>query len=113
STVLEQCIESYRRNITGYGIDIKYNVDESIEGETAEMLRERAQIESFVKAFNFDKAFEELAGDIVADREKTGNGYMEIIRDNLGKVAGGDRLDPRTMRLTSLGNYVDVTVKVD
>lgn len=113
STILGQCIESYKRNITGYGIGINYNVDESQEGETAEMKAEKVKVEFFIKAFNFDKSFEELSGDVITDREKTGNGYMEIIRDSLGKIAGGDRLDPRTMRLTTLGSFTDVEVEFD
>jgi len=80
--------------------------------ETPEMVAEWGHIEEFIKYFNFDQSFEALMSDIIEDREETGNGYMEIIRDGAGRVVGGHRLNPKNIKTTSLGSkLVDVEFK--
>lgn len=113
STILQQCIEAYKRNIVGFGADLKYNVDESEVEETAEMKAEWNKVLDWIKHFNFDKSFEDVFGQAIEHREKTGNGYIEIIRDGTNKVAGGENVDPDYMRLTKLSEPIVVTYKRD
>jgi len=108
STILGQCIEAYKRNIPGFGAEPQYIDDLTSVTETEEMKREFQLVKTFIKYFNFDKSFEEVAADIIDDRERTGNGYLEVIRDGTGLVAGGQRIDPRAMYLTKLGDPVMV-----
>lgn len=114
STILQQCIEAYKRNITGFGTKVTYTTDENQTEETTEMQQEKERVESFIKNFNFEQSFEDVWGDALGNREKTGNGYIEVIRDGKGEPAEGYSLDPQEMRLTRLGNErIEVTYMVD
>src|SRR5690606_2783917 len=72
STILGQCIEAYKRNIPGFGAEPQYIDDLTSVTETEEMKREFQLVKTFIKYFNFDKSFEEVAADIIDDRERTG-----------------------------------------
>jgi len=37
SSILQQCIEAYKQNIVGFGVTLKYRVDELKQEETPEM----------------------------------------------------------------------------
>lgn len=101
STILQQCVEAYRRNIVGFGAVPQYHEDDVIEAETAEMKAEWEQIQDFVKYFSFDMSMEDVFGEVIEDREITGNGYMEIMRDTLNMVVEGARINPEYMFITS------------
>lgn len=113
STILQQCVEAYRRNITGFGALPSYLDDDTVKEETPEMIAEWNTIKSFIKYFHFDKSFEDLIGDIIEDREITGNGFLEIIRDGQGLPSEGSRLDPAYMYVTKLTDYVQVEQIID
>lgn len=100
STILQQCIEAYRRNIVGYGTLFKYKEDLMKQDETPEMKAEYDRLEEWTKYFNFDMSFEDVWGQAIEHRERTGNGYIEIIRDGTGLPVGGETIDPTTMRIT-------------
>jgi PBSX family phage portal protein len=113
STILQQCVDAYKRNIVGFGYALKYNVDENEVDETPEMKSEWKKVTEWVKYFNFDKSFEDVFAQAIEHREKTGNGYIEILRDGKGLAVGGDNVDPDFMRVTKLTDAVEVTYKRD
>lgn len=112
STILGQCVEAYRRNIVGFGAVPEYIEDDTVSGETPEMKSEWEKVKEFMRYFNFDQSFEDVFGDAIEDREITGNGYIEIIRDGAGLPSEGNRLDPAYMYTTKLSEFVEVPTKV-
>jgi len=109
SSILLQCIEAYKRNIVGFGAVPEYTDDTTIDGESPELMSEWDKVNNFIKYFNFDTSFEDVLGDVIEDREITGNGYLEIIRNGEGLPVEGVRLDPEHIQLTKLSEYIDVT----
>lgn len=112
STILEQCVEAYRRNIVGFGAVPEYLDDDTVNEETPEMKAEWEKVQEFIKYFNYDQSFEDVFGDAIEDRETTGNGYIEIMRDGTGIPSEGNRLDPAYMYVTKLGDFVEVEQKL-
>lgn len=112
STILEQCVEAYRRNIVGFGAIPEYKEDTAVNEESPEMKSELEMVKDFIQYFNFDSSFEDVFGDVIEDREITGNGYLEIIRDGQGLPSEGNRLDPAHMKVTVYGDFVDVATKL-
>lgn len=108
STILEQCVEAYRRNIVGFGAIPEYVEDSTVNEETPEMISEWQEVENIISHFNYDQSFEDVFGDVIEDREITGNGYMEIIRDVSGLPREGNRLNPAHMYTTKPSDLVDV-----
>lgn len=110
STILQQCVDAYKRNIVGFGATADYLEDIK---ETPEMMKEWDVVKDFIKYFSFDMSFTDLLGELIEDREISGNGYLEIIRDAKGLPVSGARLDPAFMHVTSLSDFVSVTVNVN
>jgi len=109
STVLQQCVEAYRRNIVGFGAVPEYINDEvAAKNEDKEMVGEWLKVQEYLSYFNFDMSFEDVFGTVIEDREKTGNGYIEILRSGTNLPEGGERVDPVTMKLTHLGEAIQV-----
>lgn len=109
STILQQCVEAYKRNIVGFGAVPAYDQDDVAADETPEMKTEWNKVLDFIKYFNLDKSFEDVFGELIEDREVTGNAYLEIIRDSLALPVEGLRTDPRYMKITALSpDPVDV-----
>ncbi len=50
-----------------------------------------------------------ILGYAIEDREKTGNGFMEVLRDGAGKPAGIEYLDVKYMRVCGAGEPVEVS----
>lgn len=113
STILQQCIEAYKRNIVGFGLTPKYIKDDVVGDENPEMKAEWEKLEEFIKYFNFDMSFEDVMSQIIDDREQTGNGYVEIIRDGTGLPVEGERLNPAYMSITKLTEVTEVAFKRD
>ncbi|WP_255298528.1 phage portal protein [Brevibacillus dissolubilis] len=109
STILKQCVETYRRNIVGFGAALKYVEDETQSEETPEMRAEWDFFKNFMKYFNFDQSFEDVMGEAIEHREIYGNAYIEILRNGRGLPDGGEIIDPKFVRLTKLGEPVDIT----
>lgn len=105
STILQQCIDAYKRNIPGFGAEIQYTLDVK---ETPEMIAQYDALKEIMEFFNFDKSFEDVWADAIEHREKCGNGFIEIIRDGRGLPAGGENVDPTYMRVTTLTEPIDV-----
>ncbi|EJS62032.1 PBSX family phage portal protein [Bacillus cereus BAG2X1-1] len=99
STILGQCIDAYKRNIAGFGHEMKYKQGDI--KETAEMKTEWSFVnDEVIPFFSFDKPFKEVLETSIDDRETTGNGYIEVIRNLEGKPAELVNMLPQYMRVT-------------
>lgn len=83
SDILPQCVRAYKDNIAGFGIGVRYTVDEE---ETAEMKEEFSRAEEIIELLNVEQDTKEVFEDIVEAREMYGIAYLEIIRDMAGDV---------------------------
>lgn len=113
STILQQCIDAYRVNITGFGFDVEYTFDVNSSGIAPAKKKQAgknwAKLESFYKCLHFDESAETILGYAIEDREKTGNGFLEVLRDGSGKPAGIEYLDVKNMRVCGVTDPVEVT----
>lgn len=85
SSILQQCVDAYKTNIIEFGIEPDYKLDINSE-DIEENVKERAETEwtrldEFIRYLNMDESPEKILGYAIDDKEKTGNGYIEIIRD--------------------------------
>ncbi len=99
STILGQCIDAYKRNIAGFGHEMKYKQGDI--KETTEMKTEWSFVnDEVIPFFSFDKPFKEVLETSIDDRETTGNGYIEVIRNLDGKPAELVNMLSQYMRVT-------------
>lgn len=103
SSILQQCIDAYKTNIVGFGIESEYKLDinsDEVEGSIKEQAeKENTRLGEFVRYLNLDESPELILGYVIDDREKTGNGYIEIIRDGKGLPVGIEYVDAQHMRV--------------
>jgi len=83
SSILPQCIRAYKNNIPGYGIGIRYKVDEE---ETPEMMAEYTRATEIVELLNIDSDTKEVFEDLIEARETYGIAYLEVIRNLADEV---------------------------
>lgn len=83
STILPQCIRSYKNNIAGFGISVSYIDD--IE-ETEETKAEWDSLERILYLLNLDTDTKEVFEKVVKARETFGIAYIECIRNFNGEV---------------------------
>lgn len=103
SSILQQCIDAYKTNIVGFGIESEYKLDINSE-EIEEAVRNQAEeehtrLDEFIRYLNLDESPEVVFGYVIEDKEKTGNGYIEIIRDGVGMPVGIEYVDTQNMRV--------------
>jgi len=84
SSILPQCIQAYKSNIAGFGIDIRYKDD--IEEETEEMGAEYERAEQILALLNLDMDITEVFENVVEGRETYGIAYLEVLRNVKGEV---------------------------
>ncbi|MBW4850930.1 MAG: phage portal protein [Bacillaceae bacterium] len=112
STILQQCIDAYKTNILGFGLGIEYTFDFNAENAPKEKKaaaeKEWTQLEEFARYMNYDESAEVVLGYLIEDREKTGNGFVEVLRDGTGKPAGIEYLDAQYLRVCKLSDPVEV-----
>lgn len=105
STILGRCVWAYKRNIPGFGVELNYAEEQE---ETEALKSEWAQVEDWIEQFNFDCSFEDVIGAAIEDRETTGNGYIEVLRDGSGQIAEGSYVDCQHIKITKLSDPVEV-----
>ncbi|MFJ1122176.1 phage portal protein [Bacillus thuringiensis] len=99
STILGQCIDAYKRNIAGFGHEMRYKQND-VE-ETDEMKKEWSFVDTeIIPFFSFDKPFKEILEVAIDDRETTGNGYIEVIRNASNQPDQLANMLPQHMRIT-------------
>jgi len=103
SNILRQCIEAYQTNVDGFG----YRFDLAVpQGEFPESLKAKAKTEeeALTEFFDYGYAegsFEDLRKRIRWDREATGCGYMEVLREvKTGQVNRVNHVPSYTLRQT-------------
>ncbi|QLI78745.1 phage portal protein [Bacillus pumilus] len=112
STILQQCIDAYKTNILGFGLGVEYtfdfNAENATEGKKKAAEKEWTSLEEFTRYMNYDESAEVVLGYVIEDREKTGNGFVEVLREGTGKPAGIEYLDAQYLRVCKLGDPVEV-----
>lgn len=103
SSILQQCVDAYKTNIVEFGVEAEYKIDVNSEDVANEVKTaaetEYTRLSEFVRYINLDESPEVILGYAIDDREKTGNGYLEIIRDGLGVPVGIEYADSQYMRV--------------
>jgi PBSX family phage portal protein len=105
SNILAQCIEAMETNIDGFGFTLEpaEGVKPDERGEfPAYAVKERDKIMDFFAFCNPDVPYNHLCRRMRRDRETTGNGYWEILRDGKGEICGIEHLESHTMRITRM-----------
>lgn len=105
SDVLNQSIEAYVKNVAGFGMEIRYNVDDIDEND--EMRQERAMLEQLIKELSYERTGIEVLEEVVRAVEECGNGYIEVIRNAKGDVVGIDSIKPEYMTVSKLNRVID------
>ena len=108
STILPQCINAYKRNIAGFGLQVRYIED--YDDETEEMIAEFEQLERILQLLNFDADVKEVFENMIVSRETYGIGYAEVIRDVAGNVVQIEDIadTPSIMMTQPQHEYVEV-----
>lgn len=103
SSILQQCVDAYKTNIVEFGIEPDYKLDVNSEEVAAEVKSqaesEWTRLDEFIRYLNMDESPEVILGHAIDDKEKTGNGYLEIIRDGTGAPVGIEHVDSQYMRV--------------
>lgn len=119
STIIPQCIDAYKTNITGFGIGVKYkdeyNDDTGDEAVEKAKEAEYALADSILKTLCIEKDVASFFGDVVDARETYGIAYAEVIRSTNGLVVQLNLIEePDTITKTyALEPAIDVKVKVN
>ncbi|MFI8709951.1 phage portal protein [Bacillus sp. NPDC077411] len=110
STILQQCIEAYITNIVQFGLTPQYAFDyraaDEITKSKADVEWERLRF--FLKYLNFDEIPETILSWALADREKTGSGYLEVLRNGRGEPCSIEYMDCTDVRVTKYTSPVNV-----
>ena len=85
SNILPQCIAAYRNNIVGFGIGLRYSVDDGAE-ETSEMKSEWDRAQEIIDLLNIDRDTKEVFELLIEARETYGIAYLEVLRNPAGEV---------------------------
>ena len=86
SNILPQCIAAYKNNIVGFGISLRYIVDDGVGEETPEMKAEWDRAQKIIDLLNLDMDTKEVFEDLIEARETYGIAYLEVIRNPAGEV---------------------------
>lgn len=115
STILQQCIDAYKTNILGFGLGIEYvfdfNAENAPEGKKKTAEKEWTRLEEFGRYMNYDESAEVVLGYVIEDRERTGNGFLEVLRNGKGQPAGVEYLDAQYMHICKIGDPVEIDFK--
>lgn len=108
SSILPQCIRAYKNNIAGFGIGVRYNVDEE---ETEEMAAEFTRMEEIIELLTIEQDTKEIFEDLIEARETYGIAYLEVIRNLAGEVVQVEFIKhTTTVRMTEpLDPYIPYT----
>ncbi|MBC1824218.1 phage portal protein [Listeria seeligeri] len=112
STILQQCIDAYTTNLFGFGIDAESRIDLNSKDMTSEQkekaMNETKKLQEFIRYANLDEGTETVFQNVIEDQEKTGNGYIEVLRDGKGQPAELVYCDSKYMRVCKRSDSVEV-----
>ena len=106
SSILPQCIRAYKNNIAGFGIGVRYRVDDE---ETPEMAAEYERAEEIIELLNTEQDTKEVFEDVIEARETYGIAYIEVIRNLAGEVTQIEfiRETPTIRKTQPLSPYIE------
>jgi PBSX family phage portal protein len=107
NTRLNRAIHTYARNAVGLGWEIVPAIDvtaETSEDQRKQIQEERAKLEALFRHPNHEMPFTSLMCLVKVDEEATGNGYMEVTRNNAGEIDGLYHAPSHTIRLLRGGH---------
>lgn len=105
SDILAQAIEAYVTNVAGFGMGIRYKVDDT--EESSAMKSEWTSLESLLNDLSFDRPAKEILEESIRAMEQCGNSYIEVIRNLAGEVVGIDSIKPEYITVTKLNRVIN------
>lgn len=101
SDILQQCIDAYKTNIVGFGIDFEYDIDINKENDEIKAVldKEWMRYENFFKYCNLDESFIYIMKKVIDDKERIGWGVLEVVEDLAGVPAGLEHIPAHKIRL--------------
>lgn len=101
SSILQQCIDAYKVNIAGFGLESQSKIDLSQleEQKKKEIEKERSELGEYLNYINLETPIEEVLELVIDDLEKTGNAFIEILRSDDGELSTFEHLPAENMRL--------------
>lgn len=109
NNILSQCVEAMEVNIDGTGHSISLPAEDQGEKEEEGDESEQKMLEEFFAEPYPGKSMIEIRRAIRRDRESTGNGYMEVIRNVMDDVMMLNYLEANDLRLIGFDDPVPVT----
>lgn len=104
SDILNQSISAYVTNVVGFGMGVRYKVDD-LE-ETDDMKSEWNTLEQMIEDLSFERPAKEVVEECIRHVEECGNGYLEVIRNAKGEVVGISSIKPEYMEVTKLNRVL-------
>ncbi|TSI19893.1 phage portal protein [Bacillus sp. HY001] len=110
SSILQQCIEAMTTNIACFGFTPEYSFD--YRAAKTE-IQKKADIEweklkFFLKYLSFEETPETIISWALADREKAGAGYIEVLRNGKGEPCSAIYMECEDVRVTKYTTPVEV-----
>ena len=102
SNILRQAIDAYVTNLLGFGWTL-VQTDPEYEPSEAEQKQIDQEYDTLRELFEYASPGGDIAtilAKVIADRERTGNGYLEVIRDVDGKIVALSHVPAHTVRIT-------------
>lgn len=101
SDILQQCIDAYKTNIVGFGVDFEYDIDINTESKATKTLldKEWSRYENFFKYCSLDESYTSIMKKVIDDKERIGWGTLEVIEDMTGNPAGLEHIPAHKVRL--------------
>src|SRR5271166_3898185 len=109
NNTLGPCIEVMVTNIDGTGYDF---VSEDTDEDDAEDDPQVDALEEFFAQPWPDMSFKEMRRILRRDRERTGNAYIEVLRDAQDKIVMFRHVDAKMMRMLRLDDAIPIDVTV-
>lgn len=101
STILRQCVDSYRTNIESYGIELEY-IGPVGQQESRAAVNEKMRIKRLLNTLTSDgRTLKKHREDSRMDKEVLGARCFEVIQDATGRVVGFDHVHTNTIRMTT------------
>ena len=101
NSILDQCIRAYVTNIDSFGYRLEY-IGPSGEQESREAVIEKESIDSLVQQPNSDYTFTTLRIRLRTDMETFGYAFMEVGRDDQGRVLFMHHVPAQSIRMTAV-----------
>lgn len=111
SSILNQCIDAYAQNIVGFGIGVRFKVEEKDVND--KMTSEENQLGQLIRELNLERPAKEVLSEAIRQVEECGNAFLEVVRNGLGEVVGIENVAPEFIQVSKLNRVTmnDGTVR--